>query len=408
MLCNSLNFVPPRAISGPAQLSSVIPSSTPFVSFPLRFCSPSALVSRGRSLSSPFTVTMAADSVSTAPPSVDTEDTVLLLDFLSQRSGNLDGGLANVILHLQAACKRIAALLASPAALQVTSSMQNSMKPTSASRDAPKPLDIVANDIIKAALRKSGNVAALASEEEDSPVWIGEGQYVVVFDPLDGSRNIDASIPTGTIFGIYRRLFATGNLPLVEQARKHCLRKGSELVASGYALYSSATMLCLSVGDGAHAFTLDGSCGEFVLTHRDLKIPKRGQIYSVNDARYHDWPAGLRRYIDDIRQGKGQYPKKYSARYICSLVADLHRTILYGGVAMNPRSHLRLVYEAHPLSFLVEQAHGKGSDGKRRILDLQATDLHQRLPLFLGSPDDILELESYGDVQQLVNPGYEV
>lgn len=133
-----------------------------------------------------------------------------------------------------------------------------------------------------------------------------------------------------------------------------------------------------------------------------------GQIYSVNDARYYDWPAGLRRYIDDIRQGKGQYPKKYSARYICSLVADLHRTILYGGIAMNPRSHLRLVYEANPLSYLVEQAQGKGSDGKRRILDIEPTKLHERLPLFLGSPDDILELESYGDVQQLVNPGYEV
>lgn len=133
-----------------------------------------------------------------------------------------------------------------------------------------------------------------------------------------------------------------------------------------------------------------------------------GQIYSVNDARYFDWPLGLRRYIDDIRQGKGQYPKKYSARYICSLVADLHRTILYGGIAMNPRSHLRLLYEANPLSFLVEQAGGKGSDGKRRILDIEPKKLHERLPLFLGSPKDILELESYGDVQQIVNPGYEV
>jgi fructose-1,6-bisphosphatase I len=133
-----------------------------------------------------------------------------------------------------------------------------------------------------------------------------------------------------------------------------------------------------------------------------------GQIYSVNDARYFDWPEGLRRYIDTVRQGKGRYPKKYSARYICSLVADLHRTLMYGGVAMNPRDHLRLVYEANPLSFLVEQAGGRGSDGKRRILSIQPVKLHQRLPLFLGSLEDMEELESYGDVQQKVNPGYEV
>jgi len=133
-----------------------------------------------------------------------------------------------------------------------------------------------------------------------------------------------------------------------------------------------------------------------------------GQIYSVNDARYFDWPEGLRKYIDTVRQGKGRYPKKYSARYICSLVADLHRTLLYGGVAMNPRDHLRLVYEANPLSFIVEQAGGRGSDGKSRILSLQPVKLHQRLPLFLGSLEDMEELESYGDVQQKVNPGYEV
>ena len=133
-----------------------------------------------------------------------------------------------------------------------------------------------------------------------------------------------------------------------------------------------------------------------------------GQIYSVNDARYFDWPKGLQSYIDDVRQGKGKHPKKYSARYICSLVADFHRTILYGGVAMNPRAHLRLVYEANPLSFIAEQAGGKGSDGVRRILDIQPNKLHQRLPLFLGSTDDVEELMSYGNVQQLVNPGYEV
>ncbi|CAI9090031.1 OLC1v1024714C1 [Oldenlandia corymbosa var. corymbosa] len=215
--------------------------------------------------------------------------------------------------------------------------------------------------------------------------------YVVVTDPLDVSSNIDASIPTGTIFGIYKRLVETDHLPVEEKAMLNSLQSGAKLVAAGYVLYSSATILCISFGSGTHAFTLDQSTGEFFLTHSNVKIPPRvfvfhspmaGQIYSVNDARYFDWPEGLRRYIDTVRQGKA--------------------------VAMNPRDHLRLVYEANPLSFIVEQAGGSGSDGKSRILSLQPVKLHQRLSLFLGSPEDIDESDSYGDVQQKVNPGYEV
>ncbi|CAI8599055.1 unnamed protein product [Vicia faba] len=198
------------------------------------------------------------------------------------------------------------------------------------------------------------------------------------------------------------------NLPTEEKALLNSLQTGNRLIAAGYVLYSSATILCITFGSGTHAFTLDRSTGDFILTNPNIKIPPRGQIYSVNDARYFDWPEGLRKYIDTVRQGKGRYPKKYSARYICSLVADLHRTLLYGGVAMNPRDHLRLVYEANPLSFIVEQAGGTGSDWKSRILSLQPVKLHQRLPLFLGSLEDMEELESYGDVQQKVNPGYEV
>ncbi|KAF6160627.1 hypothetical protein GIB67_019567 [Kingdonia uniflora] len=231
----------------------------------------------------------------------------------------------------------------------------------------------------------------MASEEDEDPIWITDNApFVVVTDPLDGSRNIDASIPTGTIFGKYKRL------------------SGTKLIAAGYVVYSSATILCVSFGLGTHAFTLDRTTGDFVLTHPSIKVPPRGQIYSVNDARYFDWPEGLRRYIDTIRQGKGRNSKKYSARYICSLVADFHRTLMYGGVAMNPRDHLRLVYEANPLSFLVEQAGGRGSNGKSRILSIQPVKLHQRLPLFLGGLEDIEELESYGDVQQKITPGYEV
>lgn len=277
----------------------------------------------------------------------------------------------------------------------------------SAQRDAPKPLDLVANEIIKAALTETGVVAVMASEEEDFPIELAAGQdgasrYVVVFDPLDGSRNIECSIPTGTIFGIY-------HMPTGATAREAVCQPGSALVASGYTLYSSATVTVVTLGGGRVAsFTLDQATGEFLTTQPDLRIPNRGQIYSLNEARYWDWPAGLRAYIDDVRQGKGQNAKQYSARYVCSLVADLHRTIVYGGWCGNPRSHLRLVYEAAPLAFLVEQAGGEGSDGRRRILNIVPHALHHRLPLFLGSIDDIRELVSYGDVQQASEKKYDV
>ncbi|KAL4581009.1 hypothetical protein LXL04_017215 [Taraxacum kok-saghyz] len=331
-----------------------------------------------------------------------------ITEYAGKGGVNVGDDLVVLFSHLEYAFKRIAALVASPVNFSLGKSSGGNQEVDSG-RDKPKPLDIVSNEIILSSLKNSGKVAVMASEEDDAPVWITDNaQFVVVTDPLDGSRNIDASIPTGTIFGIYNRLPELDNLPTEEKAMLNSLQSGNRLIAAGYVLYSSATILCTTFGSGAHAFTLDRSTGDFVLTHPDIKIPPRGQIYSVNDARYFDWPEGLRQYIDTIRQGKGKFPKKYSARYICSLVADFHRTLMYGGVAMNPRDHLRLVYEANPLSFLAEQAGGKGSDGKNRILGIQPVKLHQRLPLFLGSPEDIEELESYGDVQQTVNPGYDV
>lgn len=332
------------------------------------------------------------------------------MEFVGKRGLNVEDDLVVLLYHIQYACKQIAALVASPFNYSLGKrSGLGSAAASGSDRDAPKPLDIVSNEIILSSLKNSGKVAVMASEENDNPIWISDdGPYVVVTDPLDGSRNIDASIPTGTIFGIYKRLTELDNLPIEEKTTLNSLQSGTRLVGAGYVLYSSATILCTTFGSGTQAFTLDHSTGDFILTNPSIKIPPRGQIYSVNDARYFDWPEGLRRYIDTVRQGKGKNPKKYSARYICSLVADLHRTLMYGGVAMNPRDHLRLVYEANPLSFIVEQAGGRGSDGKNRILSLQPVKLHQRLPLFLGSLEDMEELESYGDVQQKVNPGYDV
>ncbi|KAK9085190.1 hypothetical protein Sjap_025601 [Stephania japonica] len=390
-------------LEGPAQMikyHSPVPS--PFSHHPNR----SAFSTKTISLRPPMAAST-TPSLQTKSSATDTQF-LTLMDYVGTSGEDVGDDLVVLVSHLEFACKRIAALVASPFNSLIGKGVDFGSN-AGDDRDPPKPLDIVSNEIILSSLRKSGKVAVMASEEDDLPIHISDnGPFVVVTDPLDGSRNIDASIPTGTIFGVYNRLFELDHLPVHERVQLNSLQSGSRLVAAAYVLYSSATIFCVSFGSGTHAFTLDHTTGDFVLTHPSIKIPSRGQIYSVNDARYFDWPEGLRRYIDTVRQGKGRYPKKYSARYICSLVADFHRTLMYGGVAMNPRDHLRLVYEANPLSFLVEQAGGKGSDGKNRILSMQPARLHQRLPLFLGSLEDIEELESYGDVQQKLNPGYEV
>ncbi|CAA2955764.1 fructose-1,6-bisphosphatase, chloroplastic [Olea europaea subsp. europaea] len=250
-----------------------------------------------------------------------------LMEYMGKNGVNVSDELTLLFSHLEYACKRISALVASPLNYSIGKSF--SVSGGSAERDKAKPLDIVANDIVLSPLKTSGKVAVMASEEDDAPVSLADdGPFVVI---------------------------------IFHKAILNSLQSGNKLVASAYALFSPATILCTSFGSGTHAFTLGHSTGDFVPTHPNIKIPPRGQIYSVNDAQYFDWPEGLRRFIDTIRQGKGLHPKKYSARCICSLVADFHRTLLYGGIAMNPRDHLHLVYEANPLSFLAEQAGGRGS-----------------------------------------------
>jgi len=285
--------------------------------------------------------------------------------------------------------------------------MAKNVESSCSDRDPQKMLDVIANDVMKESLSASGVVCVMASEEDEEPVNVPgaspEG-LVAVLDPLDGSRNIEVSIPTGTIFGAYRSSGAHARFA----AAADVLQPGTHLLAAGYILYSSACILVISFGSGVHGFTLDPDSKEFVLTNPSMKLPPRGQVYSLNDARYNDWPAGLQRYINDVRSGSGESAKQYSSRYVCSLVADFHRTLVYGGWAGNPREHLRLVYEANPLAFLAEQAGGKGSNGISRILDIQPARLHQRVPLFLGSRLDIEELESYGNVQQLGSKKYDV
>ena len=273
-----------------------------------------------------------------------------------------------------------------------------------ASGDAQKKLDVVANEFVRDALSKSGAVRFYCSEEEETVVELsGGGSFVVVCDPLDGSRNVDVGVPVGTIFGVYRvdeTLFGEENHPEAQ-----ALRPGKELVAAGYANYSSSTGLVLAVAGGGAPTELDltrgdaNSHGEF-REARALACPRRGQLYSLNDARFEDWPGGLRRYVEDVRAGRGATKKKYSARYVCSLVTDFHRTLFQGGWCGNPRPHLRLVYECAPLAFVARAAGGRGSDGLGEILDRTPRETHERTPFFVGSVEDVDELESYGDVRQ--------
>jgi fructose-1,6-bisphosphatase I len=276
-------------------------------------------------------------------------------------------------------------------------------------------MDVIANDVLKNALRWAGHFKTIASEEEDEPIvgssdpegvfpeaLIDSGKkYIAVFDPLDGSSNIDAGIPVGTIFGVFQHTDECA----IDSADDLCLgdvlQPGRNLVAAGYCLYSSATTLVLTLGAGTHGFTLDETIGEFVLTHPNMKIPERGAIYSFNEGNRFEWDEPIQDYITDIQQGKGQAGTKYKGRYVGSMVADVHRTLQYGGIFGYPadkssvNGKLRLLYEAAPMAFLVEQAGGAASTGTRPIMDVLPTDVHARVPVILGSPADVEELQSY-------------
>eukprot|EP00188_Purpureofilum_apyrenoidigerum_P002410 Plantae.Rhodophyta-Purpureofilum_apyrenoidigerum.ctg24922.p1 GENE.Plantae.Rhodophyta-Purpureofilum_apyrenoidigerum.ctg24922~~Plantae.Rhodophyta-Purpureofilum_apyrenoidigerum.ctg24922.p1 ORF type:complete len:361 (+),score=46.13 Plantae.Rhodophyta-Purpureofilum_apyrenoidigerum.ctg24922:115-1197(+) len=273
-----------------------------------------------------------------------------------------------------------------------------------ASGEEQKALDLVANDTFIDVLSKCSAVSVIATEEEDEAILTrncgADEMYAVVFDPLDGSSNIAACIPTGTIFGIYHSM---------DGSAADVLQTGTELVIGGYCLYSSSTILVIADGNGTSEFRLDKIVGDFVLTNPRLTVPASGSSYSVNEGRFSDWPSGLQNYITAIKSGSGVQGRRYDTKYICSLVADVHYVLHRGGIAMNPRSHLRLVYEGNPIALIVENAGGRASTGTQRILDVHPEKLHHRLPLFVGSSEDITELESYheqGGVQQIVNPGY--
>jgi len=257
--------------------------------------------------------------------------------------------------------------------------------------ETQKGMDVVANDLFVSAL--TGHVAAMASEEEEEAIaGAANRKYEIAFDPLDGSSNLDTNLPTGSIFCVLEH---TPGHPFQGSGR-------AKIVAAGYALYSASTELVLSLGGGtvAMGFTFDPSRRDFVLSRPALKCPSRGPYYSLNDAREPDWPEGLRRWVSDAKRGEVPSGTKFSSRYVCALVADVHRTLIRGGWAGNPRPHLRLLYEAMPLAHIAEACGGRASDGVRDILDIEPTGLHDRLPVFIGSAEDVAELVAYGDVQQ--------
>jgi fructose-1,6-bisphosphatase I len=257
-------------------------------------------------------------------------------------------------------------------------------------------LDDFANSVIVSTVEAGGHVCVMGSEEVEEPIQIPpeypQGKYVLQFDPLDGSGNIDINASIGTIFSIHRRLTPDGEPGTL----KDCLQPGTDIVAAGYVIYGSSNMLVYSTGDQVDGFTYDPGVGEFFLSHPNIKIPQRGGIYSINEGNYHKWHEGIQNWVDWIK-APSENKKAYRLRYIGAMVADLHRTLLRGGIFVYPadlknkRGKLRLLYEASPMAFLVEAAGGTASDGKNRILTIKPQELHQRTPVFMGSPDDVAD-----------------
>jgi fructose-1,6-bisphosphatase I len=267
--------------------------------------------------------------------------------------------------------------------------------------ESQQKLDVYANDQFISALRSGGECCIVASEENEEIIPINDAvsknaKYIVAIDPLDGSSNIDVNVAVGTIFSIYHRKSKDGLATLDD-----VLQNGTEQVAAGYVIYGSSTMLVYTTGRGVNGFTLDPSIGEFCLSHPDMKMPETGVIYSINEGNYVHFPKGVKQYIKYCQVEDKATKRPYTSRYIGSMVADLHRNLIKGGVfiypvtASAPKGKLRLVYECNPMAFVIEQAGGRATDGKNRILELDVTELHQRSPIFIGSKQMVLKAETF-------------
>ncbi|MBM2814723.1 MAG: Fructose-1,6-bisphosphatase class 1 [Ignavibacteria bacterium] len=265
--------------------------------------------------------------------------------------------------------------------------------------DTVRKIDDYANDIIIKNLSNTGLICAMISEESEELVTLLDktcrGKYIIAFDPLDGSTNFDVNGTLGTIFSIYKRLDTHSNATItIEDA----LQPGISQIAAGYIIYSGSTILVFTTGNGVHSFTYDPQSDEFLLTNDNIRIPERGWYYSCNEANYFKWDARVRKFIDDLKNPPTGESCKL--RYYATSAADIHRTMLYGGIYLfpaendKPNGKLRLFYEANPLAMIIEQAGGRASDGRNRILEITPESIHQRTPLFIGSPENVKDIEN--------------
>ena len=319
------------------------------------------------------------------------------------RSNNTPADLRFLIEVVARACKEISHAVSKGALGGVLGSMGTE----NVQGEVQKKLDVISNEILLEANEWGGHLAGMASEEMDNAYQIPgkypKGAYLLVFDPLDGSSNIDINAPVGTIFSVLRcpNEYLTQNEPLNEKA---FLQPGTQQVAAGYAIYGPQTMLVLTLGDGVKGFTLDREMGSFVLTHEDITIPDATQEFAINMSNQRHWEAPVQRYVDELLAGEeGPLKKNFNMRWIAAMVADVHRILTRGGLFMYPRDSrepskpgkLRLMYEANPMSFLVEQAGGASTDGHQRILDIQPEGLHQRVAVYLGSKEEVARITDY-------------
>lgn len=266
-----------------------------------------------------------------------------------------------------------------------------------------KKLDVYADQQFITALKSGGECCFVASEEQEEGVLLTDtgvsknAKYIVCIDPLDGSSNIEVNVSVGTIFSIYRRKSEIGE----SLTQRDLLQKGVEQVAAGYIIYGSSTMLVYTTGKGVNGFTLDPSIGEFCLSHPNMKIPSSGKIYSINEGNYIKFPQGIKDYLKYCQQEDTETDRPYTSRYIGSMVADIHRNLLLGGVFIyphtlaQPNGKLRLMYECNPIAFIIEQAGGKATTGKERILEIEPQELHQRIPAIIGSTEMVDKVEEF-------------
>ena len=320
-----------------------------------------------------------------------------------QASGDLNA----LILDISIACKAIARIVSFG---EVSDALTASAPPTAGNvnvqGEVQRPLDVMSNDIFIRMNEWSGHLGGMASEEMDQPRQIptsySRGKYLLVFDPLDGSSNIDVNVSVGTIFSVLRCPKAASGEGYCEADEAAFLQPGTAQVAAGFAVYGPTTMLVLTVGDGAHGFTLDREMGSFVLTHPDIRIPEDTAEFAINMSNMRRWEAPVKRYIDECLAGKdGPRGKDFNMRWVASMVADVYRILTRGGVFMYPRDdknkagRLRLMYEANPMSFIVEQAGGASTDGRGRLMEVKPEALHQRVAVVLGSKNEVERVTAY-------------